>query len=119
MSRRRYGHIPVLDVLLLVLLFFMLSAQFSLTAKPPISIGVASSTATSRLEPMIVVAQNATILGNQEMTMPALLADLARRDARPEAPVYVKAGPDAKFQAVVEVLDKLRESGFSNLIFVE
>ncbi len=116
---RRPGLTPMIDVVFLILVFFMLAARFSVETALPIQLGggsVADYTGPPRL---IDVGAESLTLNGVELRLPALLAEIDRLTDRADDALIVRPTDGTSLQAVIDVLDALRDAGFTNLVFVE
>ena len=107
---------PLIDVVFLLLLFFILAATFSQpvlqVALPSASTAAPAENDPSRL--VLSIDQSGGLnYGGQAMAVediPGLLS------TRPEGPVELRVDRAAPFDAVIGALDPLREAGRSNVL---
>jgi biopolymer transport protein ExbD len=123
-ARRRPGLTPLIDVVFLLLVFFMLATRFEREALLPLSIRAASasesgaaprssSSSEAGAPDALVVeidAQGDARVAGQALSPEALRAALAV-SASANRPVRVRPEPEAKLQAIVDVLAAIAESG--------
>lgn len=116
---RRLSLTPMIDVVVLLLIFFMLSARFGSEASLALA-PVGGGTAPWSGPPRLVTLAPA---GPSLNGVPTALADLSAAVAplmpAPDAPVVIKTGPDADVQALAAVVAALSAAGISNLIVLE
>ena len=123
-SRRRavISLTPLIDVVFILLVFFMLASSFldwrSITldtAKAPSSAGTVTD---SRLLTISVSATEIR-LGGVVLTVDALVAHIQRRMAEdPAVAVRIQPIGDTRLQAVINVLDQLKAAGITQLTMV-
>lgn len=116
---RRPGLTPMIDVVFLILVFFMLAARFSVEAALPIQLGGGSAAEYSGPPRLISVGEDTLALNGVELRLPALLAEIERLTDRPDDALILRATQGTSLQAVIDILDSLRDAGFTNLVFVE
>lgn len=116
--RRRPSLTPMIDVVFLLLVFFMLVARFGGT--DGISLLLAApggDTAYSGPPRLVTVLADGVALNGQTVTdLPAALAPLM---TTAEDLVVVRPAPDTGVARLVLVLDLLQEAGFTRLAVVE
>lgn len=113
---------PLLDVVFLLLIFFMVTTTFQKEAQLQIQIPEASSepraAETERLE-LIIDAQGRYYIGQQEVvnTRPETLKSAIIKAAgeRRDLPVVIRADSRTPHQSVVTAMDILGQLGFVNL----
>ena len=113
---RRPSLTPMIDVVFLLLVFFMLAARFGTDFALPLQ--TAGSGAAYSGPPRLVGidAGGLTLNGVAVDDLPAALAPLM---SAPDDAVLLRARGDATVQDLVRTLDELRASGLSQLIVVE
>ncbi|WP_417206959.1 ExbD/TolR family protein [Antarctobacter sp.] len=116
--RRRPSLTPMIDVVFLLLVFFMLVARFGgtdgislLLAAPG---GEAPYTGPPRL--VTVLPSGVTLNGLPVPDLPTALGPLM---AAPDDLIVLRPAPGTGVDRLVEVLDTLREAGFARLAVVE
>lgn len=116
--RPRISLTPMIDVVFLLLVFFMLVARFGQDQVIPVSLagGGGAWTGPPRL---VAIAPNALRLNGVEMEMRPLLLELVRLTETGSDPVILQPMDDATLGRVVEVMEILGQAGFENLAFVE
>ncbi len=115
-SRRRASLTPLIDVVFLLLVFFMLATSFGSERSLPLRVRPDAATSTSahphRDEIRIFLsAEGRTRLEGREVAPNELPGALARALAvGPERPVRVLPVPDASLQAIVTLLVELERA---------
>lgn len=104
-ERRRLALTPLIDIIFLLLLFFMLSSTFSRFAEVPVQGGVAGTGRGERPDVLISVTAASVRLNGADITVDGIqsrLEDLKLLGARR---AMITVGADATSQALVDVLD--------------
>lgn len=117
--RRRPDLTPMIDVVFLLLVFFMLASRFVSEASLPLD--AARGGAGAWAGPMRLVEigpAGALSLNGAAIAPEALAAALAPLTAAPSDPVILR-GREAGMQDLVAVMDRLRDAGFTALVLVE
>ena len=116
--RRRPGLTPMIDVVFLLLVFFMLAAQFGRDqALPLVTAGGAG--AYSGPPRLVEIAPDALRLNGTPVTAEGLAAALAPLMASPRDAVVLRAAPGTSLQRLIDVADGLRAAGLTALAVVE
>ncbi|SIS77907.1 ExbD/TolR family protein [Paracoccus saliphilus] len=117
---RRMSLTPMIDVVFLLLIFFMLASRFGTDAVLPIAGGSEGSGSEWQGAPRLVdigpdsIALNG--LDTTEADLPEALAALMPEEG---AAVILRSREQADLQRLVAVMDGLRAAGFNNMILVE
>lgn len=118
-NRRQPSLTPMIDVVFLLLVFFMLASRFGtgLVIPVPLSIGsVSVSASLPRLVDSLPFGYRFNgILCEDE----ALIEWLSAQNAAPEATVVLRADPMADVQRLVDTATLLRQAGFTALAVAE
>ena len=121
-ARRRIGLAPMIDVVFLLLVFFMLAARFTLDRAIALVTPSAPGGAEDRYEgaPRVVtVAPEGLLLNGAPVALAALAPALAPLMPAPDAAVIVQSRDGATVQQVVVVLDHLAAAGVATLVLAE
>lgn len=115
---RRPSLTPMIDVVFLLLVFFMLAARFG--SEGVIALTPAAGATDWSGPPRLIVFGPDEIRLNGVVTAPDALAGALRplMDKITD-PVLVRPGDGADTQALVRLLDTLRQAGLTNLVLVE
>ena len=114
--------IPLIDVMLTLLMFFVLTTTFNNQAKMRIVLPEASAKAAATAKPELVVAvdrQGRYYIGANEVLKPGMeslkqaIVDAAGDDR--DRPVQLRADGRTPHQAVVTAMDALGQLGFTQL----
>lgn len=115
---------PLIDVVFLLLIFFMVSTTFNRDSELSIELPAASAEASKRKPDSIEVAIDARgrfyvngrqLLNTQGKTVRQALRAAAGDNESP--PIIISADANTPHQAVVQVMDAARELGFVRLTF--
>jgi biopolymer transport protein ExbD len=115
---------PLIDVVFLLLIFFMVSTTFNRESELSIELPAASAEARERQPESIEVAIDAQgryyvngrpLLNTQSNTVLRALESAAGENESP--PIIISADAKTPHQAVVQIMDAARELGFVRLTF--
>ncbi len=104
---------PLIDIIFLLLIFFMLTSTFVL--QPGIPVKLSKAVTADALRPGSLVI-NLTFEGKiycnaQEIKLPQALKDLLTRAARQNSAVLIKADHRLSLGKIVEIWDMARQTG--------
>lgn len=117
---RKMSLTPMIDVVFLLLIFFMLASRFGTDAVLPIAGGAEGTGSAWQGAPRLVdVTPDAVLLNGVTTDPAALLADVTALLPEPGAAVILRPRADADLQRLVTVMDLLRDGGVTNLILIE
>ncbi len=117
--RRRPSLTPMIDVVFLLLVFFMLAARFGQDMALPLATGGGGVARWQGPPRQITVEPEAVTLNGVVLDPDALSEHLAPLMPAPDAPVLLRAAPGTDLARFVSVLDRLRAAGPARLIVVE
>lgn len=115
---------PLIDVVFLLLIFFMVSTTFNRDSELSIELPAAAAEAQERRPESIEVAIDAQgrfyvngrqLLNTQSKSLRQALTTAAGESASP--PIIISADAKTPHQAVVQIMDAARELGFVRLTF--
>ncbi|MDG1129181.1 MAG: biopolymer transporter ExbD [Paracoccaceae bacterium] len=112
--RRKPSLTPMIDVVFLLLVFFMLASRFGQEAQVPLMLGGAGQ-AYSGPPRLIDVLPEGQRLNGVDRSMGDLLADLAGLTTQSTDTIILRARDGAELQHLVAVITALREAGFTAL----
>lgn len=115
--RRRPSLTPMIDVVFLLLVFFMLAARFGITGAVPLS--QPGSGAYDGPPRLVIVDADGISLNGVPMDEAALAVELGRLTATPDDAVVLRASGGVDLQRLVDVIEGLRAAGFTRLVVVE
>ena len=112
--------IPMIDVIFQLVVFFMVSSTFIIT--PGISLELPDSTTT---EPVVITNLIVTIVSEDELylndepgtvaSLSEMLGSLSESSSEEIQNVVIEGDRRASYSLMVDVLDVLRESGFTGI----
>ncbi|MEO1276015.1 MAG: biopolymer transporter ExbD [Pseudomonadota bacterium] len=114
---RRPSLTPLVDVVFLLLVFFMLAARFGTEVAVPIGAAAGGVEAWEGPPRLVTVGPGTVRLNGQSIAAPALASALAPLMPTLSAPVILRAEGDARLQDVLTVASGLRAAGISTLVF--
>lgn len=116
--------IPMIDVLLVILIFLMVTTTFSQIAELQINLPTADAEKQAEKPNEITVAVDATghyVINRTPLTNPGVdaLSVALRRAAgdRPDPVVVINADAEATHQSVVNIMEASRLAGYSRISF--
>lgn len=108
----------MIDVVFLLLVFFMLASRFGLDEVLPVPL--ASGGGTYSGPPRLIDVQpEAILLNGTPVPLQALVAALAPLMEEPTDMLILRGQEGATLQRIVEINDVLRAAGMTNLVLVE
>ena len=109
---------PMIDVVFLLLVFFMLAARFDQTAVVPVALATGTSDYSGPPR-LIDVRAEAVSLNGVRIEQSALSAALQPLMADPSDMIILRARDGASVQRLLDVMTILRREGFSALTLIE
>jgi biopolymer transport protein ExbD len=108
----------MIDVVFLLLVFFMLASQFGHDRALPLTVGgpAAAYTGPPRL---VEITPNALRLNGIEVTLDAITARLSDLTQSPEDVIVLRPEAEADLQRLIDVAAALNRAGFTQLAVVE
>jgi biopolymer transport protein ExbD len=108
----------LIDVLFLLLIFFMVSSTFAEQPSIQLELPEAATAQVSRVEPWVlsITRDEKLFLNDQPMTLEALegrLRELA--ETNPEKAMVLKADEEVSYGLVIEILDLAKQSGLKRI----
>ena len=117
---RRPSLTPMIDVVFLLLVFFMLAARFGVEARLPLSVAApGGGTAWSGPPRLVDVGPEGLWLNGAAVEVPGLVSGLGGLVAGPDDPVVVRPRDGASLQRLVDVIAVLEGAGHARLLVVE
>lgn len=116
--RRRLGLTPMIDVVFLLLVFFMLASRFGTDQQMPLhsAQGGAAYAGPPRL---VTVTPGGVLLNGAPVALTALPGALRGLMTRPDQTVVLRPRAGADMQRLVTVVQALRDAGLTHLALVE
>ena len=116
---RRAALTPMIDVVFLLLIFFILVARFGAEDVLPLDLAPGGSTDASGPPRLIDLGGDTLRLNGTAIALVDLPAALSRLTKDPGDLVILRPGPGADLQRVTDVLTHLRGAGFTAVTLVE
>lgn len=120
---RRMSLTPMIDVVFLLLIFFMLASRFGMDVAVPIAGGADATNGVATQwqgAPRLVdVTPDGILLNGTAIDQVDLATALSDLLPEPSDAVILRPRDDADLQRLVTVMDALRDGGISNIILVE
>jgi biopolymer transport protein ExbD len=117
--RRRPNLTPMIDVVFLLLVFFMLASRFGVERALPLALGAGGGGDYTGPPRLVEVLPNGLSLNGAAIAAPALVQALSGLMRSPDDIVVLRARDGADVQALVTVMDSLTAAGLSRLVLVE
>lgn len=111
---------PLVDVMLVLLIIFMISAPLMTTGVPVELPKTEAGTVPTDNEPVTISIDHAgaIFIDRDEVSFDGLLAGVGRSIAEPDrddSPIFIRADGRAPYQAVARVMARLSAGGFTKL----
>ena len=116
--RRRMSLTPMIDVVFLLLVFFMLAAQFGVEGSIALTIGTGGA-AYEGPPRLVEVSPDGVRLNGVPTEGPALIGALEQLSKSGDDVIVLRARDGADVQRVIDVIELLRNGGFSSVALVE
>ncbi|MFO7534328.1 MAG: biopolymer transporter ExbD [Kiritimatiellia bacterium] len=122
MEEAKFAMAPMIDMVFLLLVFFMCASHLSTARTLPIDIPTASRGVVPKDRPdrwiVNITKDGAVFSGDQPMEVDALRnAIAAARKTDPNLKVYLRADADARHKSVRKVMAAMAEAGVDDFIF--
>ena len=115
--RRRIGLTPMIDVVFLLLVFFMLAARFGVTDAIPVTLSGGATQTYDGPPRLVTVLPDGVRVNGIDVTDPvAALTPLMGAD---DDIILLRAREDASVQHLLDAMIPLRAAGWSNLVVLE
>ena len=118
-ARRKPSLTPMIDVVFLLLVFFMLAARFGQDMALPLSTAGGGDVAWQGAPRLITVQPDTLLLNGRPVTAQNLTNTLRALMPTPDAPVLLRPGAATDLARLVATIDTLHTGGFTQLIVVE
>lgn len=117
--RRRLNLTPMIDVVLLLLVFFMMVSRFGGLQGMPLAVAGGGAGQWSGPPRLVTLGADGVALNGVALPVAALVERLRPLMASEADPVVLRTGEGAPVQAMVDVLDALRAGGMTHVIVAE
>lgn len=115
--RRRIGLTPMIDVVFLLLVFFMLAARFGVTDAIPVTLSGGSAQSYEGPPRLITVLPGALRVNGIDTADP--VASLTPLMGTETDIILLRARDGASVQHLLDVMGTLRAAGWTNLVVLE
>ncbi len=116
--RRRPSLTPMIDVVFLLLVFFMLAARFGLTESVPLSLATGGGPYSGPPR-MVTVAPGALTLNGRPLDAADLPGALSELMQSPTDTILLRPANGTDVQRLLDVITLLRDAGLGNLAILE
>ena len=118
----RFAMAPMIDMVFLLLVFFMCASHLSQTQRIELDIPTATKAVVPRERPdrwiVNIKRDGALLSGNHPITVEALASEVgARIKENPALKIYLRADANSPHKEVKKVMGALAEVGMDNFIF--
>ena len=117
--RRKPSLTPMIDVVFLLLVFFMLASRFGMDQVIAMPLASAGGTAESPAPKLVDVLPELTRLNGIDRPLEMVIAELRTLGATRAGIIVLRSRDEASIQRIVEVSEALRDAGFTNLVLVK
>ncbi len=119
-KRRKPSLTPMIDVVFLLLVFFMLASQFGIDQIIRLPLAGSSSNAEYKGPPRLVTVRGDGVsLNGILMSLEALALELVTLSDAPTDTIVLRGKADATTQEILDVLTHLKSAGFEIIVLVE
>jgi biopolymer transport protein ExbD len=116
---RRPSLTPMIDVVFLLLVFFMLAARFGTDMQLPLVFSGGAAAEYEGPPRLVDVLPQGQKLNGVKISPEALAAELQRLTRAPSDTIVLRPRDGAVLQRVVDVMQALSGAGFTTLVLVE
>ncbi|MEB8386119.1 biopolymer transporter ExbD [Rhodobacteraceae bacterium KMM 6894] len=117
---RRPSLTPMIDVVFLLLVFFMLASRFGMDMSLPLNAAGQGAGAPYSGPPRLIdILPDAMRLNGQAVGATNLVPAIAALTQTPSDTIVLRALEGAPLQRVVDVMQRLTQAGFTALVLVE
>ncbi|SFA75614.1 biopolymer transport protein ExbD [Poseidonocella pacifica] len=117
--RRKPSLTPMIDVVFLLLVFFMLASRFGMDMHLPLKVAGQSGGEYTGPPRLVDVLPEGIRLNGVEIAADALAAEIERLTEKPEDTIILRPRDEASLQRIVEVMQTLGDAGFNQIVLVE
>lgn len=118
-SRRKPSLTPMIDVVFLLLVFFMLAARFGIDQALPLPLAGGGEEPYRGAPRLVDVRPEAVALNGVQMSKAEIAAALQPLAPRPGDVIVLRGRDGATLQRVVDIAEDLRAAGFGTLVLAE
>ena len=117
-SRQELNVAPLIDVVFLLLIFFMLASTFIEPNAVDISLSGGNAQTSTTVDPLVVeiTPDGSVRLNGLRLSFEQLTIEIAARiKGDPSRVVTIRAGAETPVQNLIDVMDQVRSAGTNNL----
>ena len=114
---RRVSLTPMIDVVFLLLVFFMLVARFGIDRPVPVTIGTGGGSWEGPPR-LVEIGETGVRLNGVPLEMQPMLVELVGLTASGSDPILIQPDPGVDLQRLIDVMTVMREAGFEALAVV-
>ncbi|MBU2982637.1 biopolymer transporter ExbD [Lentibacter algarum] len=118
-TRRKPSLTPMIDVVFLLLVFFMLASRFGQDVEINLPLTAASDKPYTGPPRLIEVLPSAVKLNGVELAPDVLVAELGQMMLSHTDAIILRPREEAELQRIVEVMEALSKAGYETLVLVE
>ena len=117
-TRRKPSLTPMIDVVFLLLVFFMLAARFGLDTSLPL-LTAGSGEAYSGPPRLVDVGGDDLMLNGAPISPEALIARLGTMTESPDDMIVLRPSATTNLQRAIDVMMMMNDAGFRRVVMVE
>ncbi len=110
---------PMIDVVFLLLVFFMLASRFGIDMQVPLQLAGQGGSAYSGPPRLVDIGPEALWINGVGIELEELAARLDGMTETPADTIILRARDEARLQRVIAVMEELGAAGFTTLVLVE
>ena len=119
-SRKRIILTPMIDVLFIILIFFMLVSSFNLDRGINIqSFSALGSSINSKVIAVIDIGKDKRLINGLEVKIDNLADELINLGTKKEIQIFLRPSEDLPVQDMIDVFDELSLKNFQNVYILE
>lgn len=117
--RRRANFTPMIDVVFLLLIFFMMISRFGDNRGLPLVVAGQGAATWSGPPRLVTLSPDGPQLNGTPVGISDLATALLPLMSAPSDPIVLQPGPDVALQSLVDVLLTLRNAGMSGVVLAK
>ncbi|MFD2740952.1 ExbD/TolR family protein [Sulfitobacter aestuarii] len=117
-ARRRPSLTPMIDVVFLLLVFFMLASRFGLDLQMPLNVAGSAGGAYAGPPRLVDIAPSELRLNGSDTPLAGLADSLAELTETPEDTIILRPREGAVLQRIVAVMETLSQAGYRRLVLI-
>ncbi|OUD08725.1 indolepyruvate ferredoxin oxidoreductase [Marivivens niveibacter] len=117
--RRKISLTPMIDVVFLLLIFFMLVSRFGLDMAVPLGLSSGGASSYSGPPRLISVTSNSIKLNGIETPLSSLNNQITDLVSAPDDVIVLRPVDGANLERIIQIIDTLGTANFTNVVLVE